>query len=1616
MSEENTIKPWDRGDSMESQDAEDASSGMFSPIDTRKCKTDSDFDSEDQREGSKVSLKRQSNVTEDGVSSRSTQVNDDNEGGDEKSDMTYEKGGYEDEDDFSGGYSDDDEDDDYLPAEDDMLESEKMLQEAEGDIEDNAKALAQDDPNRPQSPPIPLLKPGKVIDVQSLTPWDEQAVPAVADSEKEHFNALELGGYGHNVNRAWVLQGAYQGLLEMGLQEKTSVPVTCFHQDNVTEEPGYPAGINEPRGFIPDDCDFPRSQWPILRFDAGFESGNLGQADLVCHRSSDFRRNTFDLLKRYGIGAVYHQEYDCWMRPDVNSKGNTQWFYFSVKGAMKGQTVRFNIANNSKDDSLFNYGMRPVGFSLQESETNGVGWHRVGTNITYFRGIETSTITPSGKKQKRQHYVASFEYTFQHEDDTVYFAYGRPYPYSRLCKLLRALSSDESIRRFFRCRSLCKTLAGNHCHLATITAPTTSAEELRQRRAVIISARIHPGEACASWIMEGVLRFLTSQHPVARLLRERLIFKIIPMLNPDGVIVGNYRCNLSGQDLNRQWYKPSALRHPTICAIKDTIRQVHLDRKIVAFVDLHGHSKRFNTFVYGCTHAVAASNRPQYRLRPRALAHLLHQHAEVLYSNHVQNYRKKFWSNQDPDSSDDETSVCTSWDDGQWKRFLSDVAGPWASVDTLSPLPKSAIAELPRLYRIALRLPAKNKAVALLSSATTRDWAAPCLRLRESSDALSSSARREYRSSNTDEETEYHHFPCVSDTVGKPGFRFEDCRFVVQQNKKSTGRVCAWRDLQIEASFTLEASFMGTGDNKKMDARVRESKYGKYGTVPVSLQELPLDREGTSDNFENIKHFPPEEACTSSDPQGEESEEEESPMLEQLGAGSRTMAEAWYRLRRALDTVYSETGKNRIIAARQETSEYANAGDAEEDCDFVAHPLSWLCPSFRSDKGLENPIAVPRKSSLDGPGGKYPKHYTATDLIAQGESLCFSLLRYCSLSGSALEAFFDIDVAQEVDWSHPDSQSSSAENKSTSSCQSSDCIVLESPGRDELFPPPCKDPSMCPSAFAFQQTLSSNLKDVGPVNGKIWKGPPKVKRSEFVGPSGLYPPLRALDDGGVLFSELIHEMAQQLSKRAGNNPSRTADNVGSVELVQHSVPCNGDVDDEALGLLNMLPADSDSSAGSDSDPSGDNLDEGELKETNLFRKIISKRKREESKRRKSQRTQKSVKQKPPQAKPPSNKGSRSSRKTRNKRSPLSKSKSFTFSNHKPATHSARRGRASSRGAVEVLNDESDASSKFSTRQADDDFRVQQTQSRSTTFGDYVENSMTNGGLRNVGSPLKRNPFRDGTLEGCKDDATRDTPPRVPGRFRRPISGKSNEVLFDNFAPTNSSFSRTLAYTSTDDNAGTLARCSSPVKGESSRERLTGSVSSQRSIVYFQSSSCSDMYASNSNGNAQQRKPSLRKNSRRHKASFPGLSIWSFSSKESEASNISASKPAFSPHSVARPVQTASAITRQRALATEAYGNSLYPPSNATDSEFLPNVQPFSRQGLSPLNPRPPSEDGEDESMAINTRTKTDNMSPAPVSPVQSSGGEVTRRSSPPLPSVRRGVSESFVSSRHLLLR
>jgi len=111
---------------------------------------------------------------------------------------------------------------------------------------------------------------------------------------------------------------------------------------------------------------------------------------------------------------------------------------------------------------------------------------------------------------------------------------------------------------------------------------------------------VHPGESNASFIIEGFLEFLVGNEKEAKGLRDIFVFKVVPMLNPDGVIVGNYRSNLSGLDLNRQWQNPSLKQSPEIYAMKEMIRKTLECRDLHLFVDIHGHSRQKNAFLYGC--------------------------------------------------------------------------------------------------------------------------------------------------------------------------------------------------------------------------------------------------------------------------------------------------------------------------------------------------------------------------------------------------------------------------------------------------------------------------------------------------------------------------------------------------------------------------------------------------------------------------------------------------------------------------------------------------------------------------------------------------------------------------------------------------------------------------------------------------------------------------------------------------------------------------------------------------------------------------------------------------------------------------------------------------------
>ena len=75
-------------------------------------------------------------------------------------------------------------------------------------------------------------------------------------------------------------------------------------------------------------------------------------------------------------------------------------------------------------------------------------------------------------------------------------------------------------------------------------------------------SRVHPGETNASWITHGIIEYLLSDSLVSKELRNRVIFHIIPMINPDGVVAGNHRCSFIGKDINRWFERPHQQLEP----------------------------------------------------------------------------------------------------------------------------------------------------------------------------------------------------------------------------------------------------------------------------------------------------------------------------------------------------------------------------------------------------------------------------------------------------------------------------------------------------------------------------------------------------------------------------------------------------------------------------------------------------------------------------------------------------------------------------------------------------------------------------------------------------------------------------------------------------------------------------------------------------------------------------------------------------------------------------------------------------------------------------------------------------------------------------------------------
>lgn len=77
------------------------------------------------------------------------------------------------------------------------------------------------------------------------------------------------------------------------------------------------------------------------------------------------------------------------------------------------------------------------------------------------------------------------------------------------------------------------------------------------------------------------------------------VFKIVPMINPDGVARGHFRTDGYGRNLNRYYKDPTLAEQPSVFAIVQLINYFEQDKRIFFFCDYHAHGSCKDHFFYG---------------------------------------------------------------------------------------------------------------------------------------------------------------------------------------------------------------------------------------------------------------------------------------------------------------------------------------------------------------------------------------------------------------------------------------------------------------------------------------------------------------------------------------------------------------------------------------------------------------------------------------------------------------------------------------------------------------------------------------------------------------------------------------------------------------------------------------------------------------------------------------------------------------------------------------------------------------------------------------------------------------------------------------------------------
>jgi murein tripeptide amidase MpaA len=239
------------------------------------------------------------------------------------------------------------------------------------------------------------------------------------------------------------------------------------------------------------------------------------------------------------------------------------WYYFRLDHLPKAP-VTVDLVNIAGE-----YNYRAPAYAVEKSTRPVYSYD--GLHWTHFRDDQVTW------EPKEPHLTL----TFTPERDRMWIAHVPPYTNKDLDALLNGFRQSPFLQR----QSVGKTVEGREMPLLTITNPKTPPDH---KKVVWLMFRQHAWETGSSWAGEGAIRFLLSDDDRAAKIRDRVIVKIFPMADPDGVAHGGVRFNRNGYDLNRNWDTIDPAKMPEIAAQhKAVIDWIDSGHKVDFFLSLH---------------------------------------------------------------------------------------------------------------------------------------------------------------------------------------------------------------------------------------------------------------------------------------------------------------------------------------------------------------------------------------------------------------------------------------------------------------------------------------------------------------------------------------------------------------------------------------------------------------------------------------------------------------------------------------------------------------------------------------------------------------------------------------------------------------------------------------------------------------------------------------------------------------------------------------------------------------------------------------------------------------------------------------------------------------------